>query len=68
MGNLFWKYRSYKNHFEWYLWMHHTIDKIPDIKEEKKYHWQKDHSENMTGTKKSYKPVKINKSDVKKKI
>ena len=47
--------------------MHHTIDKIPDIKEEKKYHWQKDHSENMTGTKKSYKPVKINKSDVKKK-
>ena len=52
---------------EWYLWMHHTIDKIPNIKEEKKYHWQKEHSENMTGTKNSYKPVKINKSNVKKK-
>ena len=27
---------------DWYLWMHHTIDKIPD-KNEKKYSWQKKH-------------------------
>ena len=25
---------------DWYLWMHHTIDKIPD-KKENKYSWQK---------------------------
>ena len=40
--------------------MHHTIDKIPD-KDEKKYIWQKDHQENKTGSKDSYKPVKIKK-------
>ena len=27
---------------DWYLWMHHTIDKIPS-KNEKKYKWQKKH-------------------------
>ena len=27
---------------DWYLWMHHTIDKIPESKE-KKYLWQKKH-------------------------
>ena len=26
---------------DWYLWMHHTIDKIPNIQSEKKYSWQK---------------------------
>ena len=51
----------------WYLWMHHTIDKVPDEKNEKKYSWQKDHSENKTGTKESYKPVKIAKNNIKKK-
>tara|TARA_X000001036_G_scaffold308682_1_gene287345 strand:+ start:1711 stop:2061 length:351 start_codon:yes stop_codon:yes gene_type:complete len=45
---------------DWFLWMHHTIDKIPD-KDEKKYIWQKDHLENKTGSKDSYKPVKIKK-------
>ena len=25
---------------DWYLWIHHTIDKIPDIKEVK-FSWQK---------------------------
>ena len=25
---------------DWYLWIHHTIDKIPD-KKDKKYKWQK---------------------------
>jgi len=51
---------------DWYLWMHHTIDKIPNIKDTK-YSWQKNHLENQTGTIKSYKPVKIKKNDVKKK-
>ena len=45
----------------WYLWIHHTIDKIPDNKDNKKFLWQKKHSENKTGTAKSYKPVKIRK-------
>ena len=51
---------------DWYLWMHHTIDKIPDS-QVKKYSWQKKHLENQTGTSNSYKPVKINKNDFKKK-
>ena len=49
---------------DWYLWMHHTIDKIPnssDIKE-KKFSWQKKHQENQTGTNNSFKPVKIRKN------
>ena len=51
---------------DWYLWMHHTVDKIPDEKE-KKYSWQKKHIENQTGTNNSFKPVKIRKNDIKKK-
>ena len=51
---------------EWYLWMHYTIDKIPDNKGVK-YVWQKKHLENQTGTKNSFKPVKIRKNDIKKK-
>ena len=51
---------------DWYLWMHHTIDKIPDSKETK-YLWQKKHLENQTGTKNSFKPVKIIKNNIKKK-
>tara|TARA_Y100000817_G_C16754168_1_gene498470 strand:- start:88 stop:438 length:351 start_codon:yes stop_codon:yes gene_type:complete len=47
---------------DWYLWMHHTIDKIPS-KDDKKFIWQKDHLENKTGSKDSYKPVKISKDD-----
>ena len=43
---------------DWYLWMHHTIDKIPNSKEAK-LPWQKRHLENQTGTDKSYKPVKL---------
>ena len=52
---------------EWYLWMHHTVDKIPDSKNKRKYDWQKQHEENKTGTNKSYKPIKIRKNDLKKK-
>tara|TARA_B100000941_G_scaffold53942_1_gene34844 strand:+ start:588 stop:962 length:375 start_codon:yes stop_codon:yes gene_type:complete len=51
---------------DWYLWMHHTIDKIPD-KNDKKYIWQKDHLENKTGTNERYQPVKIKKNNIKKK-
>ena len=51
----------------WYLWIHHTIDKIPDNKDNKKFLWQKKHSENKTGTSESYKPTKIKKNSIKKK-
>ena len=30
---------------DWYLWIHHKIDKIPDIKE-LKYSWKKKHLDN----------------------
>ena len=52
---------------DWYLWMHHTVDKIPD-KKDNKYHWQKKHLENQTGTSKSFKPVQIKKKSYKEKI
>ena len=51
---------------EWYLWIHHTTDKIPSEKE-KKFSWQKKHSENKTGTKDRYKPTKIKKNSYQKK-
>ena len=50
---------------DWYLWIHHTIDKIPNEKDIK-YSWQKKHLENQTGTEKRFKPVKIRKNDIKK--
>ena len=53
---------------DWYLWMHHTIDRIPTDNDAKnKYKWQKDHLENKTGTKDRYKPIKIKKDQNKKK-
>ena len=45
---------------EWYLWIHHTIDKIPEGKQSK-FSWQKKHLENQTGSSNSFKPVKIKK-------
>ncbi len=51
---------------EWYLWMHHTIDKIPTSKDFK-HSWQKKHLENQTGTAGRFKPVKIAKGENKKK-
>jgi|TARA_B110000881_G_C18483809_1_gene468009 NADH:ubiquinone oxidoreductase subunit len=51
----------------WYLWIHHTVDKIPKEVDKNKYSWQKNHLENQTGTKNSYKPTKIKKNDIPKK-
>ena len=42
--------------------MHHTTNILPNEKD-KKYLWQKKHSENKTGTKESYKPIKIKKDE-----
>ena len=47
---------------EWFMWMHHTVDKIPKDNE-KKYIWQKNHVENKTGSKEAYKPIKIKKDN-----
>ena len=52
---------------DWFLWMHHTTDKVPSLSTEKKYLWQKKHEENLTGTEKKYKPIKIRKNEIKKK-
>ena len=55
---------------DWYLWMHHTTDIIPnkDDINKKKYNWQKDHQENQTGTQNSHKPIKIKKRKDQQKI
>ena len=47
---------------DWFLWIHHTVDKDPE-NDDKRYQWQKDQLENKTGTKDSYKPIKIRKND-----
>ena len=52
---------------DWYLWMHHTTDVVPNFTEKNKYSWQKKHSENKTGTSESFKPTKIKKDIIKKK-
>ena len=49
---------------DWFLWMHHTIDDIPN-KDSKKFSWQKPHKDNKTGTNESYKPNKISKNNKK---
>ena len=51
---------------DWYLWIHHTTDQIPNANE-KKYDWQKSHNENLTGSNNAYKPNKIKKSSEHKK-
>ena len=52
---------------DWYMWIHHTVDKIPSENDTKKHSWQKSHLENQTGSKNSYKPIKIKKNDIQKK-
>ena len=51
---------------DWFLWIHHTIDKIPSHND-KKFKWQKKHLENKTGSKDSHKPIKIKKDSYEKK-
>ena len=45
----------------WFLWMHHTIDKIPEENEQLEFLWQKEHLENQTGTRRRHNPAKIKK-------
>tara|TARA_B110000881_G_C18040849_1_gene254852 strand:+ start:13 stop:372 length:360 start_codon:yes stop_codon:yes gene_type:complete len=72
-GNKYYKNKNderwviYKNNVEatkitseWFLWMHHTVNEIPN-KKEKNYLWQKQHLENQTGTLNAYKPNQISK-------
>jgi len=40
---------------EWHLWIHFLSRNVPN-KETKKFSWQKQHQENLTGTPKAYKP------------
>ena len=40
---------------EWFAWLHFLDKKIPN-NQKKKYSWQIEHSENLTGTEKAYKP------------
>ena len=51
---------------EWYSWMHYTNNKIENSHELKKYDWQKEHTENQTGTKKAYNPNKSKNASKKK--
>jgi len=44
---------------DWYSWMHYTKNKIENLHQLKKYHWQKNHQSNQTGSDKSYHPNKI---------
>ena len=47
---------------DWFLWIHHTIDSIPDKNIDKKYSWQKGHLENKTGTNEKHQPIKLKKN------
>ena len=47
---------------DWFLWMHHTVNEIPS-KTVKKYSWQKNHSQNLSGSDSAYKPNKISKKN-----
>ena len=51
---------------EWYSWMHYTNNKIENSHELKKHDWQKEHTENQTGTKKAYNPNKSKNASKKK--
>ena len=46
---------------EWFLWMHHTVNEIPNKQDKKRHLWQKEHLESQTGTPNAYKPNQISK-------
>ena len=52
---------------EWHLWIHFLTANKPS-ENLKKFHWQKKHQENLTGTKDAYKPEGSLSSDNNKKI
>ena len=45
---------------EWYSWIHFTKNNLENKHEIEKYHWQKPHQSNQTGTDNSYHPNKKN--------
>ena len=45
---------------DWFLWMHHTINDVPSDPP-KKFSWQKNHAQNLSGSSEAYKPNKISK-------
>jgi len=47
---------------DWFSWIHHTTNVVPDDNKKKKYAWQKPHKDNKTGTKESYRPNRIAKN------
>ena len=47
---------------DWFMWIKYTIDKVPD-NSEKNIVGKRIYLENKTGTKESYKPIKIKKND-----
>ena len=59
------KVESSKISSEWYLWIHFLTNNQPSDNP-KKFVWQKKHEENLTGTKKAYKPDGSLTSDSKK--
>ena len=50
---------------EWHLWIH-SLTKNKPSDNSNKFSWQKKHEENLTGTKKAYKPAGSLTSDLKK--
>ena len=50
---------------EWHSWIHFLTRDTPS-NNTKKFSWQKQHQENLTGTKKAYKPEGSLSSDLKK--
>lgn len=41
---------------EWHAWLHHTSDEVPPEEGPPKYHWEKEHQPNLTGTDQAYRP------------
>jgi|TARA_B110000438_G_C15748418_1_gene621796 NADH dehydrogenase len=50
---------------EWHAWIHFTSKNIP-LEDKKKYSWQKEHEENLTGTVNAHKPEGLLSSNGKK--
>ena len=52
---------------EWFSWIHFMPNKIENTRDFKKYHWQKPHKPNLTGTDSAYYPNKNKKDAIEKK-